>query len=348
MCVIDTQKSLRDILSFRSILKCKNCSTSKIDFSQFDDSNPKELKGHIACMTCGWQGSFDNGVLIARREDRSDFSKNENRNDKAYTDLWNRGHDFYKDQTYSRENQELAKWSSYFKTDSVMDVGCGSGRHLEKWLEFGAKSLVLVDISDAIFQARREFLLLNSSIPALFIKASMNQLPLKTQSISFTWSSGTLGLAEDQEGALKEMLRLTRKNLVLGVLTEKTFLGKVFIFANIFKPMINRADNFDLLFRLSGFSARLILFTLRIAHALKLSRLFLDLEIVERILNDKNAVKRLKYSLYDPIVVPNVKKYPDQFYIDIAAQSGFDLKGQSTTFNCDFYEFSQKIHELPR
>ena len=167
-------------------------------------------------------------------------------------------------------------------------------------------------------------------------------MPIKKQSITSTWSSGVLGLLEDQKHAIGELCRVSKKDIILGVLTEKTIAGKIYIAANLVKPFLNKVRNMNLLFMLSGLMARGAILMLKILNFINLPLAFIRKEHLNNIINDPNAISRLQHSLYDAIIIPKVIKHPDLKYIEWAKKYGFVLKAQKTEIICDYFHFNKR------
>jgi len=166
-------------------------------------------------------------------------------------------------------------------------------------------------------------------------------MPVKDQAISSTWSSGVVGLLEDQQDAIRELCRVTKKNFILGVLTEKTIAGKLYIIANFVKPLLNKVKNMNLLFVLSGLMARVALVLLKLLNIMNLRLSFVRKEHLNNIINDPSAIVRLQHSLYDPIIIPKIIKHSDSKYVEWGEQFDFNLKAHKTEIICDYFHFTK-------
>ena len=238
---------------------------------------------------------------------------------------------------------ELIKgWSHYLKGSSFIDLGCGNGRHMSLWVEQGFELLIFLDISNSVKDCRDNFLKYRKDNQVgIFLKSSISQLPFQNESIDCVWSTGVLGLIEDQVATQSEMSRLSRKWFNLSVLTNKTLVGKVYIFVNIFKPLINRINKLDFLYSVAGFFARIIFFILKLLHKLNVNTGLFTKEQLNKIVNDKSYVKRLQWGLYDPVIIPKITKLPDDVYVSTAKSNGFELVEHDTKIICDYFFFKK-------
>ena len=283
---------------------------------------------------------FVNGVLIAGKRN---WTQNQKRNAFVYSDFWERSDEAIKYQRVTHEDELIESWRKSFGKGILLDAGCGSGRHLSHWTQTDVKAdtFVMVDISDSIFQCRRYYEEINCSKPVIFIQSSVSKMPIKKQSITSTWSSGVLGLLEDQQHAIRELCRVSNTDIILGVLTEKTIAGKIYIAANLVKPFLNKVRNMNLLFMLSGLMARIALILLRILNFSNVKLPFIRKVHLNNILNDPNAVVRMQHSLYDPIIIPKIIKHPDSKYVEWGEKYDFKLKAHQTEIICDYFHFNK-------
>lgn len=320
------------------VLQCNQCSSDDLDFNNVSFENPLQPLGKITCNSCNAEMQFVQGVLIA---DKKDWTDNQKRNAYVYSDFWDRSDEMLKYHRVTHEDELLKEWRKGFKEGIILDAGCGSGRHLAHWCKYDVKgnALIMVDISNSIFQCRKYYQELNSTKPVIFIQCSLDKIPIKDQLVTNTWSSGVVGLIEDQQDAIRELCRVTKNIFILGVLTEKTIAGKIYIAANIVKPFFNKIRNMNLLFLLSGLIAKFALLLLKALDLINLNLSFIRKEHLRNIINDPNAIERLKYSFYDPIIIPKIIKHADSYYIDGGKQFDFELKAQKTEIICDYFHF---------
>ena len=144
-------------------------------------------------------------------------------------------------------------------------------------------------------------------------------------------------MVEDQNKALKELLRVSKERLNLSVLTDKTMTGKLYIWANLFKPLINKINNFELLYSITGVLAFLVLSLFKTLHFFRFYTPLLRKNTIEALLNEKRALQRTQWGLYDPMIIPKIKKHPDSFYVQQAQQAGFSLNFHTTELISDYY-----------
>ncbi|MDC0156702.1 class I SAM-dependent methyltransferase [Verrucomicrobia bacterium] len=310
-----------------------------LDKANFKNSLKPE--GKVTCNECESVMPFVNGVLIAGKRN---WTQNQKRNAYVYSDFWERSDEAIKYQRVTHEDELIELWRKSFGEGVLLDAGCGSGRHLSHWTQTDVKadSFVMVDISDSIFQCRRYYEKINCAKPVIFIQSSVNEMPIKKQSISSTWSSGVVGLLEDQQHAIQELCRVSQRDIILGVLTEKTIAGKIYIAANLVKPFLNKVKNMKLLFMLSGLMARGAILMLKLLNFVNLPLSFIRKEHLNNILNDPNAIVRLQHSLYDPIIIPRIIKHPDSKYVEWGEKYDFKLKAHQTEIICDYFHFNKR------
>ena len=320
------------------ILQCNQCSSDNLDFNNVSFKSSLKPEGKIICNSCNSKMHFYDGVLII---DKVILTSNQKRNAYVYSDFWERSGQVIKYDRLTHEDELLASWRREFSEGVLLDAGCGSGRHLIHWTQPDVKadSFIMVDISDSIFQCRQFYEELKCKKPILFIQSAICNMPIKEKTISNTWSSGVVGLIDDQQGALKKLLLITKKHFFFGVLSEKTIAGKLYIAANCFKPILNKINKMSILFIIALFVAKIVLNTLKILNWLNITLSFIRKDHLINIVEDPKSVTRLQHSIYDPIIIPKIIKHKDSDYINWANQSNFTLKTHQTEIICDYFHF---------
>jgi ubiquinone/menaquinone biosynthesis C-methylase UbiE len=321
-----------------SALICPVCNHSELQYDRLV-TEAGLPSGEISCSHCRHIMHVNQGVIDIFNNQK--VSELVIRNKDAYSDFWERGaNQSDEDVEVTHEDVLFKDWQQFLTGKSMIDVGCGNGRQIHHFTDLEYHSFYFVDVSDAIYKARDRFQRLRQPHQfALFIRGALDSIPLKDKTVDDAWSSGTIGLVENQGEAIDEIARLTKMRMNISVLTEKTMTGKLYIAANLIKPIVNKINNFELLFKAAGAIAIMALTILKIYYRLGLSSNFLRRETVGNLLKRKDAKARIQWALYDPVVIPRVIKHPDQFYIQRAKSHGFKLKRHMTEIICDYYFF---------
>lgn len=99
------------------------------------------------------------------------------------------------------ENEEI------FKDKVVLEAGCGKGRHTYIVSTFGAKKIYAVDLSDAIFVAKKNI----NQENCLFIKSDIRKLPFEENFFDVVFCIGVLHHIENMDEAFFELWRVLKK-----------------------------------------------------------------------------------------------------------------------------------------
>jgi len=91
----------------------------------------------------------------------------------------------------------------FFQGKTVLDAGCGTGRHAYYAASFGAE-VTAVDLSDAIDVAHKNTA---STGRVRTIQADLYNLPFPEESFDFVYSIGVIHHLPDPEGAFRNLLR---------------------------------------------------------------------------------------------------------------------------------------------
>lgn len=104
--------------------------------------------------------------------------------------------------------------------ESLLDVGCGTGFFTRAVGSAIDGPVTGVDINeDWLAYARRR-----DTTDAIYEVADARALPYQTASFDLVVSIASLGFIDDERAALQEMLRVTRRRLVLGLLNRRSLL----------------------------------------------------------------------------------------------------------------------------
>jgi SAM-dependent methyltransferase len=137
--------------------------------------------------------------------------------------------DNYKKHTHKNPIQRLLLWNFFRnllslvaskKVDSILDVGCGEGFTLNRLKEYGiGKYLEGVEQSkDAIELGRKTY-------PDIkIIKGSIYDLPYKDNSFNLVLCTEVLEHLDNPSKALKELVRVSSKYLIVSVPNEPYFM----------------------------------------------------------------------------------------------------------------------------
>ena len=121
---------------------------------------------------------------------------------------------------YGLEGEIILKLGEFAKGEDILEVGCGTGAHLEIFMRKGLK-VTGIDISVPMLRVARQKL---GKEARLFLGDAGN-LPFKEKSFDCVALITTLEFITDPERALHEAFRVSRGKVLLGVLNKYSFLG---------------------------------------------------------------------------------------------------------------------------
>lgn len=331
-----------DMNKLADILRCPLCGDENFDFGSAVE-NEGLLEGRLACQGCSRIFEFDRGVLLLVDNQDSVLSSIDARNQVVFPETWIIAPEDYNSVKYTDEFSVFSRYDSMFDGTTYLDAGCGSGRLMEKWADYGCQTIVFVDVSDSIYLAveryKKHF---QGRFDAIFLRADIKNLPLKDGCIDNSASNAVIHHTTDQDVAVKEILRVTRERFTLAVVTEKTLIGKIWISFNIFGPIINRINapkTFLWMATLMAYGASLIIHFL---HYSGIARLTSAGDTFANLVSDRNNFAKLRYNMLDLLTSPFYVKHPDRYYIDAAAEKSFGLVYQETTSDKDYYFFQSE------
>jgi ubiquinone/menaquinone biosynthesis C-methylase UbiE len=138
---------------------------------------------------------------------------------------------------YGLEGELLLTLGEFAVGQRVLEVGCGTGSHLEIFLRKGLTAIG-IDISPFMLRVARQKL----GEKVLLCLSDAENLPFKNKSFDCVALITTLEFIPDPERAVREALRVSRGKVLLGVLNKYSFLGMKRRLVGMFRPSIyNRA-----------------------------------------------------------------------------------------------------------
>ena len=163
---------------------------------------------------------------------------------RSFGEEWNRFHHFSKPTIAKicKEYFDIIDQSIVNKDTYMIDIGCGSGRWSEYFLD-KVKFVEAVDPSDAVFAADE---LLGSTDKARITKASINTLPWPDETFDFGMSVGVLHHIPNTQMALTDCVKKIKKGGYFYVylyynLDYRGFLFRsLFFFSDLIRKVVSR------------------------------------------------------------------------------------------------------------
>jgi ubiquinone/menaquinone biosynthesis C-methylase UbiE len=134
---------------------------------------------------------------------------------------------------YRLEGELLLRLGDLARGQSVLEVGCGTGIHLDIFLREGVNAMG-VDISPSMLRVARHKL----GRRVRLCLSDAQALPFKEGSLDCVAMITTLEFLHDPEGALREAMRVSKGKVLLGVLNKYSFLGMKRRLMAKFRPSI--------------------------------------------------------------------------------------------------------------
>lgn len=128
-----------------------------------------------------------------------------------------------------------------FKLDSILDVGCGEGITLSKFEKEGiGKKLFGIDYSDDALKIGKKI------YPHLNLKkGNIYNIKEKDNSFDLVMATEVLEHLDDPEGALKELIRVSKKYVMLSVPNEPFFIGANLLRGKYLKGFGNHPEHIN-------------------------------------------------------------------------------------------------------
>lgn len=333
----------KEVKMLEKLLSCAECGRNNLNYTNTHYSNETKYSGSITCENCKQNWNFMNGVLDFSRDSFNDYNAIDKRNMPVFFDTWKLASADYNNSTYDTEYEIYKKHSNLVTNAIILDAGCGSGRTFEEIAKYGPKMAILLDIGDSIYLAQKRICGKNN-FPILFIKTNLNKIPLQNQSIELSFSNGVLHHVANQSQALKEIFRVSRKDVLLGIVTETTFIGRVWIRGNSFRKLLNRFYLPRTFYFLSLVLSKIVLFMMW--TFCKLYKNGKTSEFFGKVVSDPLRHNKMHYQMLDYLTAPYYDKNPDAFYEEIAHSMKYKLVGKEFSNQAVFFTWQYSDAEI--
>jgi SAM-dependent methyltransferase len=135
--------------------------------------------------------------------------------DRSLSDTWEKGDPY--ERYVGRWSRQVApafvNWLNVPRAQRWLDVGCGTGALCAAIVEHGSPTSVTgVEPSEGFLEAAKKVL----SGHAVFYRGDANAIPLEDASVDVVVSGLVLNFVPDQPAALKEMIRVTTNQGIIG------------------------------------------------------------------------------------------------------------------------------------
>lgn len=160
-------------------------------------------KNFLICKNCKKEFPIIQGVFDFSEEN---FSKATLKTLKQFAESWE-----IFDHIEPYHQKQFLEWifpenENLFKDKVVLEAGCGKGRHTYIVSTFGAKEIYAVDLSNAVFVARKNV----NKENCLFLKSDIRKLPFEENLFDVIICIGVLHHIENMDEALFELWRVLK------------------------------------------------------------------------------------------------------------------------------------------
>ena len=207
-----------DSKNLDEVLWCNKCNCNfKIMINKQNENIISD--GCIKCDNCYDQHLINDDIIFI---DKYSNNKSTEYQSKTYSYWWNESH---KDLKYDKNATKKILFSTLslniddFNNKIVLDAGCGNGRFSDLVSESNLKQLVIADVSDGIFAAKKK--IQNKSLNLLAIKGDLNEIPFKREAFDIIYSWGVIHHTPHPKFTFNNISKFCKVNGKFGIYVYK-------------------------------------------------------------------------------------------------------------------------------
>lgn len=200
------------------VLHCRKCN-SNFNIIVKKKNEKVILEGYLKCNNCDDTHLIAEDIIcIEKQKD----NKSVEYQSKVYSYWWNESH---KGITYDKDATEKILFSTLnlkkkdFENKIVLDAGCGNGRFSDLITESNPELLVIADVSDGIYQAKKK--IQNKNINFIAVKGDLNKIPFKFDIFDVIYSWGVIHHTPNPKFTFNNISKLCRINGKFGIYVYK-------------------------------------------------------------------------------------------------------------------------------
>ena len=217
------------IKKFLNKLLCIECY-NKLHIKKILINRKRIVNGILTCKICKVNYSVSKGVI--------DFSNtNKEITSKIYNNYWNKLPINFHRKEDSKELLYFKKLKTYIKNKIVFDAGCGDGRSIKTICKYQPKLLICADFTNIIFHTAQKYASRYKDVPIIFIKIDLKNKFINKNFINFVISLGSINFKIDQKKVVKNLDLISKNFLLIGLVSNISFLGKFYQKLNIVRVL---------------------------------------------------------------------------------------------------------------
>lgn len=200
------------------ILHCRKCNNNFHIIINKKNENVID-EGYLKCENCNDQHRILQDIIFI---DQNIDDKPTKYQSKVYSYWWNESHkgvNYDKVATKKIFVSTLSTEIEEFENKIVLDAGCGNGRFSDLISDSNPKLLVIADVSDGIFQAKKK--IENKNLSFIAIKGDLNKIPFKLDIFDIIYSWGVIHHTPDPRYTFNNISKLCKENGRFGIYVYK-------------------------------------------------------------------------------------------------------------------------------
>ena len=215
---------------------------------------------------------------------------------------------------------------------TLLDIGCGDGRHIPMFNGLGIKQIICVESSSSIYGISKHFGNNYNGTAILYVKCDVAQLNVLPGCVNLVWALGIVNFFEKPEDLICRLMKASDHVIVFGLVSENKW-GKLYAMLNFIRFFQNnKIIRTSLIVTSYGVSVSVI-FMARCYNKVFAHKV----PILARVLSQPNPIRAVQLSLLEPFISPKIYRHPIKIYDQIAKLKGFHKEYIKENFLTDLH-----------
>ncbi|MDB0016195.1 class I SAM-dependent methyltransferase [Alphaproteobacteria bacterium] len=312
-------------LSLKNKVLCPICASKLL----WENNAQRSIAVDVSCSHCKAVFEYRYGILdlsLPTYENKTNQALN------SYDSFWAASNENGVLSYSASENYICNMALSGLSEATLLDVGCGDGRHIPMFNKLGIKQLICVESSSSVYNIRRRFGEDYKGTLILYIKCNIENLNLVPNSVNVIWALGIINFFEKQKKLISCLMQASDHAIVFGLVSKNKW-GGLYASLNVMRTLQKNKLIGVFVYVMSYALSALVVIFARYRKCF----FFSNAGFFATLLSKPKPVKAMQLSLLEPFTSPKIYRYSFKYYDEIAKKEGFNKEVVKENFLTDLH-----------